>query len=465
MTFLKRRKALYATLVTLGAVIILFITLWIRNKSDDYLSFRAEGLPFREAAKSGVKYARKYHLKNLGAHDTIKNFFEQQHKALSEIKALNRALYSEVDCCGETDEQLGNEILLSVAFVGDIMWIRNGWNNFLHPSVKEYMSRFDMVIGNLESPVDTLVKVPSLMPDYAKYNSCKELIRAFRREDGRNIFTALSLANNHVLDQSGDGLLRTVEFLNKEKILWNGVLSPGYLTIHKEGLKIGFYATSWGLNNPAEILKNEGVLNYIPGIAPLQYDKIDITEITGVLEQMKSDSVDFKIVYLHWGYEYELYPDPQIMRVGRLLAAAGADIVAGSHPHIIQPTEICLGNGYTLGTDEDSKLFYTFKDATGIPRKSLIIYSLGNFTTAMYTPLCRTGEIRSVKLYKNALTGLTDWGFEEQKLVYNSPPGKNGRNRKLLFLDDYLEKLYATNPKRAERVIKELENLYICIRD
>lgn len=423
---------LYSLLSLLITFIAIFAILWFASgtKNNSYEDFRAEGLTLREALPSSVKYIRKYIQKKHTAPDSIIRFFKIQNEYLEFIKVsdgtfANDSSYSNISTIPDTNSAELNQTVLTLAFVGDIMWVKNSKTSFQDEEIRDYLSKFDLVFGNLETPVDTLQSVPTFWPDNVRYNSHPNLLRFFRRDDGSNIFTALSLANNHVLDMGDEGLKRTMDFLDSEGIRHTGAslarndyhdngCQKDYITIEKNGIKVGFYATSWGLNNP-ELLKNSSVrLNYIPGLAPLSPKQIDISASVKALKQMESDGIDFKIIYVHWGYEYEMYPDPQIMNVGRDLAAAGADIVAGSHPHVVQPSEIVLGNGYSFLEDhkqhdvaalfenmDEKRIFHHFKDSAGKARKSLINYSLGNFTTSMYTQLCRVKAIQSVQIRKS----------------------------------------------------------------
>lgn len=417
-----------------------FAYLWIKSEGEDrdYLKFRAEGLSLSQAAPSGVKYIRKYFSKSRSAPDSLKLFFAKQ----SEVNRLHNR------------SDLADNDYLTISFVGDIMWIRNGWSSFLDPSVREYLSRSDMVFGNLETPIDTLAPVPSLLPDYVNYNSKPHLLRSFNREDGSNIFTALSFANNHTLDKGDKGLERTLKFLQKEGVLVTGASTGStqgereYLLIDSMGVRVGFYAATWGVNKPALLSMGDVSIN-----------RIELASKISILKKMREDSVDVKILYLHWGYEYELYPDEEIVRIGRELAIAGADLIVGSHSHIVQPFEICLGNGYNSGSDSLSRYYFNFKDSTGVPRKSLILYSLGNFTTTMYTPLCRLGLIQGVKLYKSSSTGLWDWTLGESAFVYNNPAGLAGFRRKLTFYNDFIKNLSSRSPAKAAKIDAEVRSV------
>ncbi len=173
---------------------------------------------------------------------------------------------------------------------------------------------------------------------------------------------------------------------------------------------------------------------------------------------MSRDSIDIKILSLHWGYEYELYPDPAIIKMARMLASKGADIIIGSHPHVIQPNEICLINGYhelLSPALEDTTGYCILSDSAGIPRKSLIIYSPGNFSTAMYTSLCRLGAINSVNLFVNPVTGRIDWTVPEIRYVYNTPSDPVTHLRKLMFREEFIKELERKSPSRAAKIKNE----------
>ncbi|PKO98079.1 MAG: hypothetical protein CVU13_11650 [Bacteroidetes bacterium HGW-Bacteroidetes-8] len=440
-----------ATVTLLLLIFTFYAVIWDSSDADeiDFRNFRAEGLSFYEAAPSGIKYFKKYYFKSWNASDSTKLFFAKQSQ-------LNRSLKSSA---------LNEKESLSISFVGDIMWIRNGWSSFVDDSVRRYLSKSDMVFGNLETPIDTLSDVPALLPDYTNYNSKPDLIRSFRREQGGNVFTALSIANNHTLDKGHKGLERTLKFLEKEGILVTGARAgsaPGdrdYLFIEKSGVRVGFYAATWGLNDPELLRKGDAKINQIYGIAPLHKEKIDLASKFEILKKMREDSVDIKILFLHWGYEYELYPDEEIIKIGRKLSEAGADLIIGSHSHVVQPSEICLGNGYKLTSDSLSRYYYKFNDSTGVPRKSLIVYSLGNFTSAMYTSLCRLGLIQNVTLYKNSQTGLWDWTLGESLFVYNNPAGIAGLKRKLVFYKDYIESLSLKSPEKGVEINTEVRSV------
>lgn len=394
------------------------------TKGASYLQFRAEGRSFGESLRKGLSYVRKYQFKKFSTTDEEVQYFNDQ-RAL--WKYLSQAPVS------SAEKNAGS---VSLGMVGDIMWVRDQWSTFVQQDVKDYLARFDVLLGNLETPISKSNKVPSFLFDYAKYNSDPALVTTFAKKDGSNLFTAVSTANNHTLDQDDLGAAETMAFLDQQKILHSGVAQKGakkFTTFEKNGIKFGFYAATWGVNDPSKKATSSLQINYLNGLAPLNPGAIDLSEVQDILKDMEREGVQFKIVSIHWGYEYELYPDPIVMQTGRQIVALGADLIIGSHPHVQQPFEVCFVNGYEekdefkklnlLATQRNSGC--VVKTSDRIARKGLIVYSLGNFASTMYTDLCKIGLIQSIEVYKEG--SHTDWRLPKSQFVYN----KIGRNRSL----------------------------------
>lgn len=418
-----------------------------------YARFRAEGMAFGEAFWHGFKYLAKYRNKKFSAPVEQVRYFDSQRRLL-------RFLTAEP----VPDHKFG----VNLAMVGDIMWIRNDWDTFVSKEILDAMNRFDVVLGNLETVISPNFKVPGFWFDYRKYNSHPALLQSFKRHGGGNIFTALSIANNHTMDYSDRGILDTIEFLDRNRILHSGVrrdkTAKPYTTFVRNGIKFGFYAATYGLNDPSEIELTKLSVNILPGLAPETETPADISEIKAALAAMDGEGVDFKIVSLHWGFEYEFYPSPKTMQVGREIVAAGADVIVGAHPHVLQPSEICFVNGYEGRHGGLRDRFPTMvhptgcvlKDAKGKPRKALILYSLGNFTTAMYTLFCEVGIIQRIRVVKSETSGSVDWGLPGYELVYNLRNDPVTKRRAILPLDGYLSQ-NCRQDRCPENVVESVE--------
>lgn len=434
-----------AILIAVGAALVHFTR---KHTVDEALANRAEGRSLGSNMKNSASYLMKYFLKRKEAPEQVMKFFREQ-----ESSAYNGI--------GECSSGQGGRL----AFVGDVMWIRDNWDHFLDDSVKSYLEKMDMVFGNLETPIDTTRAVRSFFPDYFSYNSSPGLINSFMKSDGSgNIFTALSLANNHALDRGTEGFTNTKAFLSARGIAFSGDESGGvddsaYCRLELNGITIGFYAAAWGLNDPDR--NGDHYINIIPGLAPPDPGKADTGKLKAILEKMARDGIDIRILSLHWGFEYELYPDTMIMRIARGLAADGADIIIGSHPHVVQPSEVY----YPGATGENAEYSQGQPSPAegisngGAVRKSLIIYSLGNFTTAMYTPLCRLGGIISVDLFRDSLTGRAGWCCPVTSYVYNTQDDPVSGERKLMEWNTFIEGMESKSPRRAEKIRQDVSQV------
>src|SRR5262249_24876403 len=372
---------------------------------------RAEGLPLTESIRSGPGYLRKYLSGRWSACAEEILHFEEQRKL---VRWLNRQPRKGV----------------RLAAVGDIMWLRDSWEEFLTAEVLNYLNEHDVVLGNLETAITTNRYVYRVLPDTVHYNSKPSLITSFQRPNGCSTFSALATANNHCLDRGDAGLADTLAFLDKRGIAHSGARKVGeqpWILIETGVMRLGFYAACWGLNDPDAHKRSSFAIEIIPDLAPAVRHPVDLGRVREVLADLNAAGVDFRIVSLHWGHEFEFYPTPDIMQVGREVVRAGADLIIGTHPHVVQPLEVCFVNGYEerlrqQGLDPPApaeRTGWVRRDESGVPRKALIIYSLGNFVTAMYTRHCRTGLVLSLSLSRDR-EGHVDWTGPAVQLVYNA---------------------------------------------
>ena len=144
----------------------------------------------------------------------------------------------------------------------------------------------------------------------------------------------VTLANNHILDFGPEGITDSIAALNEAGIKYVGAgedleEAKKLEIMEVGGRKIGFLgtsrvymATSWaaGENHP-------GVFStYDPSLPIEEIKKAD-------------ELVDYLVVYVHWGVERETTPKEYQRVMGKQYMDAGADIVIGSHPHVLQPLE------------------------------------------------------------------------------------------------------------------------------
>lgn len=156
----------------------------------------------------------------------------------------------------------------------------------------------------------------------------------------------VTLANNHVLDYGQEVLSQTFQTLDEKGILYAGAgesveEASALRTIEANGETYGFLAasrvipvTSWNVENSQ------------PGVFTT-YDK---TALVHAIEKAK-DNCDFLTVYVHWGIERNTMPEDYQTELAHAYIDAGADLVIGAHPHVLQGIEEYQGKMifYSLG--------------------------------------------------------------------------------------------------------------------
>jgi len=225
---------------------------------------------------------------------------------------------------------------LSFSFCGDIMLAaevgeyigENTVKNWLH-GVSKAWTGSDLLIGNLECPCVT--NAESIKPDPLLGRPQEIIFRAPATrlaELADAGFSAVTLANNHILDCGPLGLLETIRRLDEVGISHAGAgmnlsqaLEPAFIPVR--GLKIGLVAFSYG--PPAGRTS--------PGAAPCE---------PRLMRRSLSSAragADIVIAALHHGIEYSDVPTSETRALFRFLADNGADIVVGHHPHVLQGLE------------------------------------------------------------------------------------------------------------------------------
>lgn len=255
----------------------------------------------------------------------------------------------------------------TLAAVGDIMMHKwQLWGAYdqqtdtydFYPSfepIQEFIQRADIAIGNLETTFGGAARGYS---GYPRFNTPDALADALKKTG----FDILTTANNHSLDSNAEGLLRTIEVLDQYGIHHVGTYSAQELrdTIWMEqanNIDFAFLSYTYGTNGLP-----------IPKDHPYMVNLIDMELIRGDIQKAKALDPDFVVIGIHFGNEYQLYPDYRQKQIVDELFAAGADIILGSHPHVIQPMEV-----------------RQIQNEDGTIRNGFVIYSMGNFISSQRT--------------------------------------------------------------------------------
>lgn len=230
-----------------------------------------------------------------------------------------------------------------IAAVGDILLAAGPVASARDPQalfapVRNLLADCDVAFGNLEC---TLPGDGATVPTEPRVVSTPELIRSVQTAG----FTVLSLANNHVFDHLQAGFHRVRNLLQGMGVAWFGAgddpaqaAAPAVIDVR--GLRLAFVGA---VDESSGVHRFAGPDQW--GVAPL-----DMERLTTQIKQLKQQA-DHVIVSPHWGEERFGVPSPRQIEQAHAMVDAGASMVLGHHPHVIQGLEMHCGCPiiYSLG--------------------------------------------------------------------------------------------------------------------
>jgi len=278
---------------------------------------------------------------------------------------------------GSPLQQKSGKAEISLLFVGDIMQhmpqVEAAWNDSLGEYIYDSCFQFvtpvfqqhDLVIANLET---TLAGKP--YSGYPAFSSPDALLGGLKKA-GVNI---IGTANNHCCDRGFTGLTRTVQLLDSFGFHRMGTYLDekdhqrrNPLIIQKDGFRLAFLNYTYGTNG-------------IPVPAGTVVGLIEQERILRELKAARDSLVDKVIVFIHWGEEYQRQPNSFQKETAELLFSHGADLVIGSHPHVIQPMQ--------------------WHPADSNNKEKLVVWSLGNYVSNQRKRYTDGGAMVSISLNK-----------------------------------------------------------------
>lgn len=264
-------------------------------------------------------------------------------------------------------------------------------------NISEDIKEADLSIANFEGSINS----NRSLNGFPLFNFPRESVMSLKRVG----FDALSTANNHCLDTGTDGINETLDtmkefeidsFGTNKKNTFNGKI------LNVKGVKVGLISFTDTLNgmdsliNGKEFMVNTFSDNFMKDIKKLK------------------ENSDIVIVYPHWGVEYNHISNERQKELKNQLIESGADIILGSHPHVLQNAEDFEVNG----------------------ARKFVIYSMGNALSNQRQEFVHhegveTGCMVKINISKNNDTGKTEIKninmiptyvnryWESGKLVYN----------------------------------------------
>lgn len=245
---------------------------------------------------------------------------------------------------------------VSIAAVGDIMlggkaeaFLERKGYDYPFAATAHLLRGVDIAIGNLETPL-TDRGGPQVDKTYLFRNPPDKVAPALKSAG----FDVVNLANNHILDYGVEGLQDTINVLNRTGIAHVGAgmnlqeARQAVVLVLPNGQTVGFL----GYSNtfPEEFWATSA----LPGTAFGHAEHVQ-SDVRALVDR----NVDIIVVSFHWGRERETELRAYQPLLAHAAIDAGADLVIGHHPHILQGVE-----RYKQG---------------------LVLYSLGNYTFATFS--------------------------------------------------------------------------------
>ena len=299
---------------------------------------------------------------------------------------------------------------LSVVCVGDIMltgsvtpFIDKHGVDYPFDKTRDIIQAADIAIGNLEM---SLATVGEPVPDKIYAFRGSPILAAGIANAG---FDVLTLANNHIGDYRDEALLETMAVLSENHIQHCGAgedlqmaRRPAIVEARGKRIAVLGYATTY----PFAFFAGEGDPGTVRG-----KPEFFVPDIKAAKKR-----ADIVIVTFHWSGELVTEPREYQELFGRMAIDAGADLVFGHHPHILQGIEVYKGK--------------------------LIAYSLGNFAFASFSKKVQTSAILRV-------------AFQDKGIVRAEIIPLNVFNREVLFQPTVLKAEAAEAVLNAVRLLSK----------
>ncbi len=268
----------------------------------------------------------------------------------------------------------GPPVVVTLAAVGDVlphgkvkrMAARDGWAAVFGDTGTP-LGAADLAFANLESPVAPAVPIPLHGEVFDAPATLPPALAALGVD-------VVSMANNHAFDQGPQGI---VETWTRVRAAGLGAVGAGPTLadatapwiVEVRGVRVGFLAFC-DLSNidgntapdaPSVFVSGPPCARDCGADRDAVHHAIDRPRLQAAIDATRP-RVDALVVSAHWGNEYRHAPLPEYPPLARWLVEAGADVILGHHPHVLQPIERIRTDG---------------------GREGIVAYSLGNFVSNM----------------------------------------------------------------------------------
>lgn len=289
------------------------------------------------------------------------------------------------------DCTLGTDVDFDTETNFDTVYKNNDASYFFKRALK-YTDDDDLTIANLEGPLTSNKEATDKGEGSFNFRGSTSYTNILKKGS----VEVVNLANNHSFDYGSDGYTETKEVLDKAKIGY----ACGDLVYTKtvNNIKVGFMGinATAGYDDAASMLKQD-------------------------MKTLEEEECDLVIAEFHWGTEGNYDPDTEQVNLAHKAIDAGADLVIGAHPHVLQGIEVykdayilySMGN-FVFGGNDNPKdyatmlfqMTFTFENGelvadTSLKSAQIIPFRLSTSkTTNNYQPIAVGGD-EGVKIVKD----------------------------------------------------------------
>ena len=216
------------------------------------------------------------------------------------------------DCILGTDENFYYDTSFNAYY-------ENYGSAYFFQNVKDVFEKDDLTIINMEG---TLTDLTTRKDKQFAFKGDPEYVKVLTNGS----VEAANMANNHSYDYGEESFKDTVNILEKNKIRTFG--DDETVIIPVKGVNVGIF-----------------------GIYELDDHEERIPQVKSDIAKLKKDGADIIVAVFHWGNELERVPDDNQVMLAHLAIDAGADVVVGHHPHVLQGIDTYKGKtiAYSLG--------------------------------------------------------------------------------------------------------------------
>lgn len=300
---------------------------------------------------------------------------------------------------------------VTIAAIGDILIhdrvyedakTKNGYDfKPMLASVKDKLLEPDLLLANQET---VLGGTEIGLSSYPSFNSPIEVGDAII-DAGVDI---VSTANNHTLDRGEKAIQSAIGYMTKAGLPYVGAFKnpddkERLRILNKNGVDIAYLSYTYGTNG---IPVPEGK-DYLVNLIDKEAMKEEIHRA-----RKQADAV---VMSIHWGKEYQRFPDEIQKELAQFLVDEGVDVVFGHHPHVLQPME-----------------WIEAKDG----RQALVVYSLGNFLSGQIWDYKDIGGMATVEIIKKIGPAGTSVELAEPQFFPTYVSSSKQRNYRVVPLEE-----------------------------